>query len=98
MEVLTKATGPRSAFANNLAQMQAAAEEEVYGVLNMTTDQHVKCQVHLSHAETEATTSSITDMFCVEKQLKRVIYGITANEQMRFPKKFAIWLIARNDL
>jgi len=37
----TIATGPRSTFAKKLAQMNSAAEEEVYGAANMTTDKHV---------------------------------------------------------
>jgi len=37
-EVGTKATGPRSIFAKELALRKAAAEDEAYGAANMTAD------------------------------------------------------------
>jgi len=37
-EVGTKATGPSTKFAKNLALMKAAAEDEAYGAANMTAD------------------------------------------------------------
>jgi hypothetical protein len=40
-EVANKATGPRSIFAKKLAQMKTAAEEEAYGVVNMTANKRV---------------------------------------------------------
>jgi len=36
-----KATGPRSILAKNLAHMKTAADEEVYGAVNMTADKRV---------------------------------------------------------
>jgi hypothetical protein len=92
-EVGTKATGPRSTFAKKLAQMKTAAEEEVYGAVNMTADKREEFQVRLSDAETEATTWSIADTDRIVSQLEREIYGITSNEQMRFKKEFSIRLI-----
>jgi len=92
-EVGTKATGPRSIFAKNLAQMRTAAEEVVYRVVNMTADQRVEFQVHLSDAETEATTWSLADIDRIVSQLQREIYGITSNEQMRFKQESSIHLI-----
>jgi hypothetical protein len=41
--------------------METPTREEVYGVLNMTTDKRVECQVHQSDAETAATNWSIAD-------------------------------------
>jgi len=38
LEVGTKATGPRSKFAKDLALMKAAAEDEAYGAANITAD------------------------------------------------------------
>jgi hypothetical protein len=92
-EVGTKATGPRSTFAKKLTQMKTAAEEEVYGAVNIAADKRVEFQVRLSDAETEATTWSIVDMDRIVRQLEREIYGITSNEQMRFKKEFSIRLI-----
>jgi len=66
--------------------MKTAAEEEVYGVANMTADKRVEFQVCLFSAETEATTWSIADMDYIENQLEREIYGITSNEQMQVKK------------
>jgi len=60
--------------------MKIAAEEEVYGVANMTSDKHVEFQIHLSDAETQATTWSITDMDHIVNQLEREIRGNTPNE------------------
>jgi len=36
--VATKATGPRSKFAKELALMKTAAKDETYGVTNTTAD------------------------------------------------------------
>jgi len=92
-EVGTKATGLRSIFAIQLTPMKTAAEEVVYGVANMTADKHVEFQVHLSDAETEATTLSLADIDHIVSQLEREIYGITSNEQMRFKQELSIHLI-----
>ena len=59
----------------------------------MTADKHVGFQVHLSDAETEATTWSIADMDCIANQLEREIYRITWNEQTRSKKELSIRLI-----
>jgi len=91
-EVGTKATGPRSIFAEKLAQMKTAAEEEAYGAENMTADKHVQFQVCLSDAWIEATTWSIADTDCIVNQLEGEIYGITSKDQMRFTKEFSIRL------
>jgi len=91
-EVGTEATGPRSTFARNLAQMKTAAEEEVYAVANMTTDMHVEFQVRLSDAENGATTGSIADTDRIANPLEREIDGITSNEQMRCKKDLSIRL------
>jgi hypothetical protein len=92
-EVRTKATGPRSIFAKELALRKAAAEDEAYGAANMTADKRVQFQNRLSNAETEATASSLADSELVTNQLEREIYGITSNEQMRFQKEFSLRLI-----
>jgi hypothetical protein len=89
----TKATSPRSTFAKKLTQMKIAAEEEVYGAVNMTADNCEEFQVRLSETETEATAWSIADKDRIVSQLEREIYGITSNEQMRFKKLFSIRLI-----
>jgi hypothetical protein len=60
-EVGTKATSRRSTFAKNIAQMKTTAEEEVYGLVNMTANRRLELQVGLSDAETEAPTLNITD-------------------------------------
>jgi len=92
-EVGTKATGPRSKFAKDLALMKAAAEDEAYGAANMTSNKRHQFQIYLSDAETEATTWSLADTERVTNQLEREIYGITSNEQKRFKTEFSIRLI-----
>jgi len=92
-EVGTKATGPRSTFAQKLAQMNTAAGEEVYGAANETANKRVEFQVRLSDAETEATTLSVADTDCIANQLEREIYGVTSNEQLCFKMEFSIHLI-----
>ena len=92
-EVGTKAAGPRSTFAKKLAQMKTAAEEEVYGAVNMTTDKCVQFQVCLSDAQTEATTWSMADTDHIVSQVEREINGITSNKQMLFKKEFSICLV-----
>jgi len=92
-EVGTKATGPRSIFAKKLAQLTTAAEEEVYGAVNMTADQGVEFQVCLSDAETEPTTWCLTDIDRVVSQLEREIYGFTSNEHIQFTQELSIRLI-----
>jgi hypothetical protein len=73
--------------------MTTDAEEEVYGAVDMPADKHAEFQVHLSNAETEATTWSIPHTDRIVSQLDRAIYGITSNEEMRFKKEFSIHLI-----
>jgi len=92
-EVGTKATGPRSIFAKKLAQIKTAAEEEVYGAVNLTADKRVEFQVRLSDAETEANTWILADIDRIVSQLEREIYCITSNEQMRFKQELSIHLI-----
>jgi len=92
-EVRNKATGPRSKFAKDLALIKAAAEDEAYGAANMTANKRLQFQIHLSAAETEATTWSLADMERVTNQLEREIYFITSNEQKRFKTEFSICLI-----
>jgi hypothetical protein len=92
-EVGTKATGPRSTFAKKLAQMKTAAEEEVYGVANMTANNHVEFQVRQSDMETEATTWNTTDTDRLATQWGREIYVITSSGKMRFKKELFIRLI-----
>jgi len=92
-EVGTKATSPKSIFAKKLAQIKTAAEEEVYGAINMTADKRVEFQVRLSDAETEATTWSLADIDRIVSQLEREIDGITSNEQMRSKQELSIHLI-----
>jgi len=79
-EVGTKATSPRSIFTKKIAQIETAAEEEVYRAVNMTADKRVEFQVRLSDAETEATTWSLADIDRIVSQLEREIHVITSNE------------------
>jgi hypothetical protein len=69
-EAGTTTTGPRSQFATTLVHLTTAAEEEVCGVANMTTDKHVQFQVHLLDAPTEATTKWCANMDLVANQLE----------------------------
>jgi hypothetical protein len=92
-EVGTRVTGPRSTFAKNLAQIKTATEEEVSGVTNMAAENRVKFDVHISYAETEATTWSIADTDRIVHQPKREIYSITSNEQICFKRQLSIRLI-----
>jgi len=92
-EVGTKATGPRSILATKLALLKTAAEEEAYGVVNMTADQCAQFQVHISNDETEATTWSTADTDRVVNRLEREINGITSKDPMRCTKEFSIRLV-----
>jgi len=93
-QVATKAAGLRRIFAKILAQTKTAAEHEGYGVANMTADNRVAFQVHLTDDQTKATTWSIADTDRVANQLEWEIYGITSNGQMRFKKELSIRMIA----
>jgi hypothetical protein len=92
-DVGTKATGPRSKFAIELAQKIFAAKDETYGAANMTADKRLQFQIRLSNAETVATTWNLADKERVTNQLEREIYGITSNEQKRFKTEFSIGMI-----
>ena len=92
-EVGTKATGPRSELAEDLAQTKAATEDEAYGAANMTIDKRLEFLLRLSDTETEATTWSLADTERVTIQLEREIYSITLYKQKRFKKEFSIRLI-----
>ena len=69
-QVATKAAGLRRIFAKILAQTKTAAEHEGYGVANMTADNRVAFQVHLTDDQTKATTWSIADTDRVANQLE----------------------------
>jgi len=71
--VRTKATGLRSTFDKSHPQMKTAAEEEVSGLVNMTTNNRVQFEVRPSDAETNGTIGSIADMNRVESQLQTEI-------------------------
>jgi len=92
-ELGSMATGPRSRFARKLSQMKTAAEEDVYGVANMTANERVEFQVRLSNAETTATTLNIADAVRNENQVEREIDGITSDEQKQLRKELSIRLI-----
>ena len=91
--VRTKATGPRSILAKQSALMKTAAEDEAYRAANMTAEKQLQFQIHLSDAETEATTWSLADSERVTIQLETEFYGITSNEQKRFKNVFSICMI-----
>jgi len=76
----TKPTCPRSSFAKKHATMITTAEEEVYGAANMTANKSVEFQIHLSDAETKATTWSIADTDHMASHIPRQIHGIYSNE------------------
>jgi hypothetical protein len=59
----------------------------------MTADNHVEFHVHLSNAETEATTWSMADTDRIVSQLAREMSGITSNKHMQFQNKPSIGLI-----
>jgi len=73
--------------------MRNAAEKQVYGVVNIRADKRMEFQVHLSDAETQATTWSITDRNYIVSQLQREIHAITSNKQMRLRNELSIRLI-----
>jgi len=73
--------------------MKTAAQEEVYGAVNITADKRVELQVSVSDAESEATKWSIADIDRIVRQLEREILCITSNEQMLFKKALSICLI-----
>jgi hypothetical protein len=64
-EVGTKATGSKSKFAQEVAPMKTAAEDEVYGAANMTADKRLQFEICLSEAKTDATTWSLAHTECV---------------------------------
>jgi len=73
-EVATKANGPRSIFAKQLALMKTAAEDEHYRAANMTVNQRLEVQNLIWYAETEATTRSLADTERVTIQLERHLW------------------------
>jgi hypothetical protein len=92
-EVGTKATGPRSKLAKQLALMKTATKDKAYGAANMTADEQLPFQICLSEAESDATTWSLADTEPVTNQMEREIYGVTSNEQKRLKTEFSIRLI-----
>jgi hypothetical protein len=89
----TKATGPTSIFAKQLAHRKIAAKDEDSSVATTTAYERLRFQMCESNAETEATTWSLADMEIFTIQLEREIYGFTSNEQKRFKKDFSVHLI-----
>ena len=92
-EVGSRATGPQSNFAKELAIMKTATKNEAYGAANITANKRLQFQISLSDAETEATTWSLADTERITNQLESEIYGINSNEQKRCKKEFSICLI-----
>jgi hypothetical protein len=68
-EVGTKTTSPRSKFAKELALKKIATEDKAYEAANIAADLGLQFQIHLSNAETEATTWSLADTERVTTQL-----------------------------
>jgi len=56
----------------------------------ITADKDVECQLHLSYAETEATTWSLTDVDHAMNWQQRKIKGITSKMQMQCKLEFTI--------
>jgi len=92
-EVGTNGTGPKSIFAKQLALMETAAEDEVDGAANMTTDKRLQFQIRLSDAGKDALICSFADTERVTLQLDREFYDITSNEQKQCKKEFSIRMI-----
>jgi len=92
-EVGTKATGLRIKLSKAPALTKTAAEDKAYRTLNMTANNRLHFQVHVSDAEIEDTTRSLADTEPVTNQLERKIYGTTWNEQKQFKTEFSIHLI-----
>jgi len=92
-EVGTKATGPTTKFTKELALMKPAAKDQAYGVGNLTADKRLQFQIHISDAETEATTWSLAHTDRVTNQQERESYDIASNEQKWFQTEFSILLI-----
>jgi len=69
-EVATRATGPRSKFAKELAIMKTLAKDKPYGVANMTDDKSLQLQICLSDSESAARTWSLADTERVANQLE----------------------------
>jgi len=65
---------PEAHLQKTLAQLNMATEEEGNWAANTTTDMHAEYQVHLSNAETDATTWSIADTDLIVNQLERDMY------------------------
>jgi hypothetical protein len=57
-------------------QIKTSAEDEAYGVANVTPNKHVQPQISLYVVETEATTWSLADTERVTDQVQREIHGI----------------------
>jgi hypothetical protein len=89
-EVGTSETSPRSTFANKLAQLNTAAQEEIYRAANMIANNLVEFQVHPSDADSEAISLCITDTYHVTNQQPKEIYCIASNKQICFRKELSI--------
>jgi hypothetical protein len=80
-------------FTKELAIMTIAVKHGSYGAVKMITNKRLQCPIRLSCAETEARIRSLADTEWIRNLLDTAIYGITANKQMRFKKKFSIrWI------
>jgi hypothetical protein len=60
--VRTKAAGPSTIFAEQLAQMKTASDDQTYWAANMEADKQPQFPNPLSNAETAGTTWSLADM------------------------------------
>jgi len=92
-EVGTTALSLRGIFAKKPDQMDSAIADEVYWMANMVPNKHVEYQIHLSNAETEATSWSITDMHYITEYLVRERSSITSNIPKQFKNEWSIFSI-----
>jgi len=92
-KVRTKATDPRIILAKYIPPLNTAAENEVCGAADMTTNKQMQFLNYQLEAETETTTWCLPNRKRITNQLEREIYEITLNERKRFQKEFSIRVI-----
>lgn len=73
--------------------MKSATDEEVYRASIITCNKCVDFQIHPPNTRIEANTWSIADTDHIVNQQQREICGITLTQQMRFKKRFSLYMI-----
>jgi hypothetical protein len=85
----SNSTNPRSIFSSNHARLRTLAEDDIQKVVNMPTNDYKEFQILNTDADTDATTTSLTENECVDGYFQYTIHGIALNVHNLVQKEYS---------